>query len=502
MRLTRPVSAHGTALALVVVLTTAACGTRTENRSLGPGAAISAPVPDQGPVPTVGGSAPADPGAVTPATGAQAARAASGSAPPPAGGGATKATAPSAGAGAPGNTSAGPRPAPSTTAPPVQTDRAAPAFPVSPSSPKTAVRLASVGVLSGIAGQVFVPMVQGAQVWVKSVNASGGLNGHPVELTLYDDGGDTARHRAQVQDAIERRNVIAFLANAEVFSGRGSVDYITSKRVPVIGSETASPWFYESPMYFPQASSGDGLVFGGLYLLADTFAPQGKTKLGTLVCVEAQQCADIDRIAGTSAAAIGFKYVYRAKASLGTPDFTAECLAARNAGVEIFLVGMDPNSIQRVAASCARQGFKPVYGTVSHGVTDRFKTDTNLDGMVASTNVFPYFQTGTAATDEFQRVMRTIGANLPTSVSSATGWVAGKLLERASRALPEPPTSAALLEGLWSLEGDDLGGLTQPLTFERDKPPPLVVCWWGTTIAEKAWTSPDKFVRHCRTPEK
>jgi branched-chain amino acid transport system substrate-binding protein len=75
--------------------------------------------------------------------------------------------------------------------------------------------------------------------------------------------------------------------------------------------------------------------------------------------------------------------------------------------------------------------------------------------------------------------------------------VAGKLLERAGRALPEPPTSHAVLEGLWSVNDDDLGGLTYPLTFVRDQPTEPKACWFNLVIQGGAWLSPDNFARHC-----
>ena len=36
------------------------------------------------------------------------------------------------------------------------------------------------------------------------------------------------------------------------------------KRVPVIGTDTATPWAYRSPMYFPQTSVGDAATLRGL----------------------------------------------------------------------------------------------------------------------------------------------------------------------------------------------------------------------------------------------
>jgi branched-chain amino acid transport system substrate-binding protein len=75
--------------------------------------------------------------------------------------------------------------------------------------------------------------------------------------------------------------------------------------------------------------------------------------------------------------------------------------------------------------------------------------------------------------------------------------VTAKLFEKAAANLPEPPTSEAVLRGLWSLRNDDLGGLTYPITFIENQPAPLVNCWWTLRIKEGSWISPDRFQRHC-----
>jgi branched-chain amino acid transport system substrate-binding protein len=142
--------------------------------------------------------------------------------------------------------------------------------------PKSPVVVASVGTISGPTANSLLPDVQGAQLWVKSINQGGGLSGHLVKLIVYDDGGDPARHRAQVQEAVERHGAIAFLQQTAPFTGHAAVDYINTKRVPVIGTEGGSPWALTSPMFFPQMASGDALYLAFLASAADQAIPLGK----------------------------------------------------------------------------------------------------------------------------------------------------------------------------------------------------------------------------------
>ena len=309
--------------------------------------------------------------------------------------------------------------------------------------------MAGVGTYSGPVGAIFGPILKGAQLWAATVNASGGLNGHQIKLFGYDDGGDPARHRAQGQDAVERRGVIGFLSNTDVIAGASSVDYINAKLIPVVGTDPAPDWVYSSPMYFLSGSTGSELVRSLPLAIAQQVLPRGLKRFGTVICVEAEQCD----------------------------------------------TGLDQNSIGRVTAACARRAYHPIYAPL---VADEAQKDNpELAGAVGLRNVFPYFQSGTPATDEFQSAVRDYGGGTVLGVPSAVGWAAGKLLDRAAGAISEPPTTESLLAGLWSIKADTLGGLTPPLTFVRDQPPARVTCWFNLTVAQRAWVSPDGFRLNC-----
>jgi branched-chain amino acid transport system substrate-binding protein len=356
--------------------------------------------------------------------------------------------------------------------------------------------VASVGTYSGPAGTILLPILQGAQLWVKYVNDRGGLNHHPVKLLAYDDGGDPSRHRAQVQEAIERQHAIAFLANAEGFTGQSSVSYITSKRVPVI-PDVGGGHYYDSPMYFPASPSGLIFVYATLEALAHRWVPAGKTKLGLAYCVEAPSCTESQKLYQRWARPLGLDLVYQTGVSLAQPDYTAECLAARSAGAEILSTFVDQSSVTRFAANCARQGYHPIFSVPGTVMDLAWKDNPHLDNFTSGSGTFLWFQSGTPATDEFQHALRTYGSKVPRTVAVTNGWVAGKLLERAAAALPEPPTSEALLQGLWAIKNDDLGGLTYPLTFVENQPAKPVACWFNLVIEKRSWVSPDGFRLNC-----
>jgi branched-chain amino acid transport system substrate-binding protein len=253
-------------------------------------------------------------------------------------------------------------------------------------------------------------------------------------------------------------------------------------------------------MFFPQASSGLALVYNSVAGVAAQVVPQGKTKVAFLNCQEAQYCTDADRIWPQIAGQFGFKVVSRARASLAQPDFSAECLGAKNAGADVLIMAMDSNSVGRVAASCARADFHPVFSWASSVTLDRHKDDPNLEGAVIPVPLQPWFLSAKAPVKEFQDALARYATGVLPGGSSENGWAAGKLFEKAVAAITTAkPTSAAVLDGLWSLRNETLGGLTYPITFNRDQNATQVNCWYTVVIGKGIWTSPDDGQIHCKS---
>jgi branched-chain amino acid transport system substrate-binding protein len=216
-----------------------------------------------------------------------------------------------------------------------------------------------------------------------------------------------------------------------------------------------------------------------------------------MYCAEVQGC----RAAASKAAfeKVGLQVVYEAQVSIAAPDYTAQCLGARNAGAEGVFVSVDTQSIGRLANNCASVGFKPTFGWPAQVTSDTQLSRPELDGAIVSNAVAPWFLDTLPAVAEFRAAMTRFAPSVPIDGSAIQGWTSGKLLERAGRSLAAA-TSAEILKGLWSLSGDDLGGLTYPLTFKETDPNNGVnmrMCFFDVRIQSGRWASPDGGQRHC-----
>jgi len=358
------------------------------------------------------------------------------------------------------------------------------------------VRIGVVGTMSGVGGTQKAS-VAAIQAWARSTNDAGGLNGHPVEVIVVDDGNDPARLRASVQQLVEQRQVIAFVGLLGAFTlTKGVVDYLEAKGVPVIGGDRLSLFWQSSPLFFPQASAAEALIY---LHMANTARLGGKgAPIGWVSCQEAQVCKDADRLWQPNAAQLGLDVRYRAQVSVAQPSFTSECLRAQRAGVEWFLLATDANSIRRIASSCEQQGYRPRYAVLQ--TSDEMTQLPALEGGYFGASTFPWVSTGTPARAEFKRVMDRYAPEVALSGHATSGWTAAKLFEKVGPELGADPTSAQVMAAMWKVKDDNLGGLTSPLTFVKGRPAPARYCYFPMELRKAAWVDTGGAAPICRPP--
>lgn len=373
-----------------------------------------------------------------------------------------------------------------------------PSAPAPPSQSKALVAVGTVATLSGPVGAFVKDSVFAVGVWAKWMNGKGGINGHAVRHVVADDGGDPARYNASVRQLVEEQGVVAFLFNTIGLAG-GDLSYVNQKRVPIIGHEAGTEDAYSSPMVFTPYPSGLSYAYGLIAGFAQAVVPEGKTKLASIACSDVKLCDLFDRTwNGPAAKDLGFEVVYRARPSLTQPDFTAECISARQAGAQVILGAIDNNSYLRLAHSCARQNYKPIIGVADQLALLSVAADPVMDGSVVITKVAPWPDTTIPGTAELHQAFNQAAPGVKVNGAHAGGWVTAKTFEAAARDLPDRPTSADVLNGLWAINGDTLGGTTFPLTFPKEQPSPRRSCWGIVRIQDRTFVPPADGSLRCK----
>jgi branched-chain amino acid transport system substrate-binding protein len=367
--------------------------------------------------------------------------------------------------------------------------------PAATPSAGSVVALGNVGDYSGVLGAIDAGAQQTLQVWAAYTNAHGGLNGHPVHLYTADDGGDPSTSQSLVQQQVTQDHVIAFVGNIVPITVQASLPYLVQQHIPVIGGDITSDYWFQSPVLFPQGTEVLATADGDIRAAV----ARGDTKLGFLYCVEDPICTQgyNYEITQGHAQADGADPVYSAGVSLTQPDFTAQCLAAKQAGANVLLLGGDANSLERLAANCHAQGYDPLYEALSIGVDAALANDPLVNGMIAAEATFPWMDATTPAQAAYQQAVKQYAPSLAESGSSSAEWTAGMLATAAAQALTSAPTSSEFFQGLWAIKNNTLGGLAPPLTFNANGNATVVTCYFLITLQNGQFTDPDNGSDKC-----
>jgi branched-chain amino acid transport system substrate-binding protein len=328
--------------------------------------------------------------------------------------------------------------------------------------PKSEILLGSFGAESGVLGAVSGPAPPALRAWSAYINAKGGINGHPVRVILGDDNADPARTLALVRQMVERDHVIAFL-NEYSFTLAAATKYLEEKQIPVIGSIGGDAAGDHSAMVFhPLVGPDKGQAWGFLLSIA---TQTDKKKLALLYCREAATCAVQMSSFKKLLPWNGLESVYEAQVSLAQPDYTAEMLQAQRAGAEVIVSLVDSASVARLAQSAHRQGYNPIFsGTYNLNQDLIYAGGKDVDGLILTSRTPPW-----DSSPKMQFYRDAMDRYQPKAYRGDLGggvFVAGKLLEeKIGPLIGEPPTTAQILQGLYALHNETLGGLLPGVGF-------------------------------------
>jgi branched-chain amino acid transport system substrate-binding protein len=300
------------------------------------------------------------------------------------------------------------------------------------------------------------------KAWANTVNASGGINGHQLQLVVDDDSANPGTSVVDVHKLVSSDHVDVIADQSLVDQAWAS--FAQSSNVPVIGLENFNPDFY------PVAQTLDSLVYSEVV----TAKAAGVTNLGLLYCAEAAVCSLAIPVIKAAGQKLGAPLIYSAEISSTAPNYTAQCVAAKQAHVSGISIGSSSYVFERVAANCAQQGYRPIYISSGQGFSMLLTTAPGVkDNLWESYPALPFWantpavQAMNSAVDKYYPGLRN-NANVWSEVS-ALSWPSGLLLEDAVKAgglgTSDAPTAAEITKGLTSLKGDTLDGWSPPLTY-------------------------------------
>jgi branched-chain amino acid transport system substrate-binding protein len=356
------------------------------------------------------------------------------------------------------------------------------------------IRLGQTLAVSGVVGAAIAGMRPGTLVWAQDVNARGGVQCHPIELTQLDDGSDPSRVSANFSELVEQRKAIAILGAGVPITIAAMRSAAERAQIPVVGGDLIAGDWFRSPYMFPQG--GAALVsYEGAYVQAAKVKPGGK--VGLLYCVEASICTEIKGNHEKGAKQAGLTLGPSKAVSLTQPDFSAECKLMKDAAVDIMWIAVEGSSAARIARACTTLNYHPLIATAGIVMNPQAVGDKNLRGLgvYLGTAVAPFLSAELPGVAEMQTAMKKYAPNVPLDQGVMLGWSAGKLFEAAmakvaDKARAGDVTTQMVLDGLWQIKDEKLNGMSIGVTFTKGKPASAPNCYFGMKLGEDGFSAP------------
>lgn len=298
--------------------------------------------------------------------------------------------------------------------------------------------------------------------WEEWVNSNGGINGHPVELILKDEAGDPAKAQKAAKEFVSE-GVAAVILGSD-YLATAYDDTLINAGIPVIAGPANVPDWFEKPGMFPTNGTPSALV--GQVDVGVEFA---KAKyFAEVYCAEIPSCGESVPPQKKRASELGIQFT-SLSVSATQPNFTAECLALKEKGVDYPNINIPGAIAAKFVEECAQQGYSPTYGLGIQTIGPELLEVSGLKSF-GPTDAFST-AAESPAIDEYREAMEAFAKDDNWHVGlSAFVWTGLKLFQQVAEGVSGNVTSEAVLSGLYEVKNDNLNGLVaNPLTYTKGK---------------------------------
>lgn len=330
-----------------------------------------------------------------------------------------------------------------------------------------AVTIGGLAIMSGPAAAVLAGPKAAYDMWMGDVNRRGGVHGRRLRVVWADTGGAAGRNASAARDLVENDKALA-LVELDPLGASGSNRYLQERGVPVVGGDSASNVWFQTPVMFPIGNQYNGTAMLG-YWAATTGKATKAAVLSLNVAVSQEGCA-------TTAHQLeqhGVEVVYEASVPFGTPDMTVYVVEARRRGADAVLNCLDTGTTISLLRAEQAQGFKP-YNATASGSSDEALLKAApadvLEGMEVNFPTASYVDRAVPGIREYWDVFDRSGVRFTHGSLSVRGYAAAKLLTTALGAIGPEFDRQRLLEWLNRQDNITLDGVLPPDTSYRPNP--------------------------------
>jgi len=326
---------------------------------------------------------------------------------------------------------------------------------------------ASIAV-TGPGSDTYAPIKEAFDIYFNDVNAKGGINGHPVEIIVEDNGSQPSKAAAHAKKFVTQKKVVLSII-ASLSSTYAPVIQVSQRyKVPLFYGGAVCP----SAVYPPKADAFQfcSTAFGAKYdsqFAVPFLEEQGKggLKLGLVAMNIPVSRGEID-YAEVLAKEKGIQVVDKEATPPRTPDYTPFATKIKNAGANWVYAWSPWGSQIRTFEALRKLGWKGNYLAYAHTPSEDELKRIKDDGLyVFGTNAFfsdnsPMHQQIKAAAEKAKSIYP--------YTQLTEGWIAAMILEETLKNTPWPPTPEKVKAAMNNLKVDTRGLKGGPLVWTEN----------------------------------
>ena len=319
---------------------------------------------------------------------------------------------------------------------------------------KSTIKVGVQGEFSGFSGSSNAGSAEMAKAWAAWVNASGGIAGHPVSVSIVDEAGDPAKGLATIKTFAEKDKALAMVSGGSTAVISTIAVYAKEKSFPIIGGDNYLPDWISNPMLFPLGTTLPAVLSSGMGVAKAA----GLKKFGVFACAESPAC-DTDALQKAIAPQVGIEYAGLAKVAFDAPNYTAQCLQMKDKGVDVLDLATSSQGAIRMMSDCQKQGYDPAF-EIMLTTWDAALAGLKTAKIVGGVNAVPFFSADPKAknmNDAWAKYGS--GGAIPTEQAAITFASLEFFRTVASKITASNPTAADMVKALGTVKDETVGGL-------------------------------------------
>ncbi|MER6211426.1 ABC transporter substrate-binding protein [Streptomyces sp. NPDC001642] len=334
---------------------------------------------------------------------------------------------------------------------------------------------------SPVGGDTFTGPRDGAKAYFDRLDARGGIDGHPVEARLCDDGGSGVGNNACVHQLIDEDKVVALVATTALdYAGASRVSHA---RVPDIGGQPIGAAYDTYPHLYgiygslaPRAGTPGwgGRLYGGTEVYRYFRREQG-ARTAAVVSYNQAASAAYARLVEQGLKAEGYRVVTE-QVDFALPNFRAAAADLKQQGADLVFDAIDTHGNAQLCRAMDEVGANVVAKVTNvqnwtSTVPEDYKNSPRCRNALWATGSSRDFDdTSHAAVRDFRDATKGLKTH---SQWQLEGWAAAMWFTDAARSCAKTGVTRACVDAFMDRsENYTADGLLVPVSFERLAAPP------------------------------